>query len=491
MKILPIILCLNRRSLPFATNVHDGTASTTHFTRDHLSKIMHTAFDDDATLQQLHDGDRDKTKHDHDRQVLGKRRKEVILTKDDDSWQKIIQHGWVWSKRHHSHKHTSRRGDRRRNLRSDGPDGKSKNSSKISPFVVCSASEDQSGFQRQQEIAGKLKISDKHVQTVSNTMEESCFIVSSTPDAIESFQSEIDRDESDLPDDTSKGKKKKVKSGPLVDALKVPGGTVMGILEDKDWSPPKIESEADLKKLKKRKRINEFSYDNATEVVQFNVQRWSKSFMVELIPGGVPDESGIENVAIDIVEYVKDMAQVPPGAASSTSYLRSNNTDNSTLSAENAVSTREAFSLTATALNNDESSSNAMFSDRHSVWSAALSKGFEAPHGCQAMLDTLELRPLADQFEVVLHPPSQYMKPAAVESSAWNKHCALSLLIGISVHPLVQSVEVSQPIVLASIEGKTNPQWITQSGQYNHRPFFSMNLDGSGQGEFAGCGLCS
>jgi hypothetical protein len=487
MKILPIILCLNRPSLLFATNVHDGAASTTHVTRNHLSKIMHTAFDDDATLQQLHDGDRDRPKHDQDRQVLGMRRKEVILTPDDNSWERIIQHGWVWSKRHHNRKQTSRRGGRRRNLRSDGPDGKSKDAAKISPFVVCSASEGQSGFQRREEIAGKLKVSDKHVQTVSNTMEESCFIVSSTPDAIESFQSEIDREESDLPDDASKGKKMKVKSSPLVDALKVPGGTVIGILEDEDWSPPKIESEADLKKLKKRKRVNEFSYDNATEEIEFNVQRWSKSFMVELIPGSVPDEDGIDYVAIDIIEYIKDMAQVPPGPASTTSYLRGNNTDNSTLSADNPVSTREAFSLTATALNNDESSSNAMIPDRHSVWSTALKEGFEAPHGCQAMLDTLEIRPLGDQFEVVLHPPSQYMKPAAVESSAWNKHCALSLLIGISVHPSVQSVEVSQPIVLASIEGKTNPQWITQSGQYNHRPFFSVNLDGRGQGEF-GCG---
>ena len=487
MKLFPLILCLNIPSLPFAMYVHNNTVSTTHVTRDHISKIMHTAFDDDITLQLLHD-DRVKTRYGHDRQILEIRRKEIILTPDEDSWQKIIQHGWIWSKRHHIRKQTSRRGGRRRNLRSDVTDGGSKDASKISPFVVCSANEDQSGFQRGQEIVEKLGIPKKHVQTVSNTMEESCFIVSSTPAAMESFQSEIAREESALPEDKPKGK---VKLGPLVDALKVPGGTVMGILEDEDWSPPKIESEADLKKLNKRKRVNEFSYDNTTEVVEFNVQKWSKSFMVELVPGSVPDEVGIEDVGIDILEYVKDMAQIPPGTASSTSYLRSNNTDNSTLSAGYVISTREAFSLTATALNDDESSSNAMFSDRHSVWSTALSKGFEAPHGCQAMLDSLELRPIDGRFEVVLHPPSQFMKQAAVESSAWNKHCALSLLIGISVHPSVQSVEVSQPIVLASIEGKTNPQWITQSGQYNQRPFFSMNLDGNGQGELVRCDLCS
>jgi hypothetical protein len=479
--LLLLLLCLDHSSLPFAANAHNATASVLHITRDHFSKILHTVLDDDITLQQVHD-DHERTENGHDRQLLGTPSQEVILTQDDDAWQKIVQHGWVWSKRHHNLKQATQRGSRRRNLRSDLADGGSKDAPKISPFVICSASEDQSGFQRREEIISSLKIPIEHAQTVSNTMEESCFIVSSTAAAMESYQSEIAQAEADLPNETSK-KGKSLKLSPLLDALKVPGGTAIGILEDEDWSPPKIESEADLEKLKRRKRVNEFSYDNTTEVVDFNVRKWSKSFMVELIPGSVQDGVSIEDVALDIIEYVKDMAQVPPGASSSTAYLRSNNTENSTLTANSAISTREAFSLTATALKDEESSTNAMFPKGPSIWSTALSKGFEAPHGCQVLLDTLEVRPQSDLFEVVLHPPSQFMKQAAVDSSAWNKHCALSLLIGFSVHPSVQSIEVSKPIVMASIEGKTNPQWITQSGQYNHRPFFSMSLDGTGQGE--------
>jgi hypothetical protein len=297
----------------------------------------------------------------------------------------------------------------------------------------------------------------KHTQTVSNTTDESCYIVSSMAAAMESYQSEISQVKADLPNDTPKGKKK-IKFGLLVDALKVPGGAALGILEDKDWLAPKIKNKADLKKLKKHKRVNKFLYNNTTEVVDFNIQKWSKSFMVVSIPGKVQDGSSIEDVAIDIVEYVKDMAQVPSGAASSTSNLRSNNTENSTLTATSAVSTREAFLLTAMALNDDESSVNAMFPKGHSIWSTSLLKGFEAPHGCQVMLDTLEVQPQLDQFELVLNLPSQFMKQAAIKSSTWNKHCALSLPIGLSVHPSVQSIEVSKPIVLALIEGKTNPQ---------------------------------
>ena len=68
-----------------------------------------------------------------------------------------------------------------------------------------------------------------------------------------------------------------------------------------------------------------------------------------------------------------------------------------------------------------------------------------------------------------------------MESSAWNKQCVLSLIIGLSIQPMVQTIEIAQKLELASITGKTNPQWITQSGKINRRPFFDSGLDGSGQ----------
>ena len=151
---------------------------------------------------------------------------------------------------------------------------------------------------------------------------------------------------------------------------------------------------------------------------------------------------------------------------------------------------------------------------------------------------------------VILHPPSDYTDESAVESSALNRHCALSLVMALSTHPSVQTVEVGRPIVEATfsesstdaiyavggggnggmvaswphvdnyvepsaesveshaglgiaepgifsdgqdgarrslqssnspVEGKTNPQWITQSNVQNSRPFFDEGLDGTGQ----------
>jgi len=176
----------------------------------------------------------------------------------------------------------------------------------------------------------------------------------------------------------------------------------------------------------------------------------------------------IEAVAGDIVEYVKDMAMVPPGSSALSSYnLRTGGTimEGTRITEEASVSTREAFSLTATDMEGGGRGQQRKrtFHNPHSIWSTALSEGFEAPHGCQVMLDTLEVRPRSNvhvddedgadllEFEVVLHPPSQFMKQAAVDSSAFNKHCALSLLMGLAVHPSVQTVEVGQQIELASV----------------------------------------
>ena len=447
--LLLILCCLERISLLFATT-SDTNTSLTYITRNHFSQILHTALDD-----QLDDNDEDR------RLLFGTSSRDFIFTQQqqtEDAWLQILQHGWTWSKHQHDSDKLNARGGRNnrrhhRNLRSDDSaknihDGKSK----ISPFVICTSSDDESGFQRRQDIVSSLNIPLEHAQTVSNTMDESCFIVSSTASDMEAYQNEIitageayEPNVPKVPSSSSGGKEKKAKSvklGPLVDALKVPSGTIMGIFNDADWTPPKIESKEDLKKLKKHIRVNEFSYDNTTVEVEINVQKWSRSLMVQLIPGSSVDDD-LDDVAIDIVDYVKDMAQISPRGAD-TALKTINNTNSSTPVVDASVSIREAFSLTATAQEDD---------GKHSIWSTALKEGFEAPHGCQTMLDTIEVRTQSfDQFEVILYPPSQYMKQAAVESSAWNKHCAMSLLIGLSVHPYVQSVEVSKPIILASIE---------------------------------------
>ncbi len=371
------------------------------------------------------------------------------------SWRRMMQHGWNWSRRGHPAARKQARG--RCNLRADDVAAESDDGGGASdaPFVVCSNGPGQSGYQRRRDIAEELSIPMDHTQIVYNTDEESCFIVTSSATAMESYHSDLEQAHFDELDATHNNAtaSNSIRFGPLVDVLKLPKGTAANVLSNDDWAPPSIADFDELEAFSRRTVANEFSFDNSTEEVDVDIRKWSRSVMIELLPGSLEVDGSAEDVANGIVEYVKDMAQVSPdaggGGSSSSSYLRSNSV-NSRL--ETSVSTREAFSLTATDSNEDEY-------EGHNIWSDALANGFEAPHGCQVMLDTLEVRTRdssSSGFDVLLHPPSQFMKRAAVESSAWNKHCALSLLMGLAVHPSVQTAEVGQPVELASIDVRSN-----------------------------------
>jgi len=509
VKLLLLAICSGYPGPVLAVDVDnlldsDGRSTTTlhsssHFlTLDHVGRILHSALDDDDEGAQY-------TLHD-DRRL-----------QEDIQWQKIVQHGWEWSKRSSSQVRIGSRSSRR-NLRSDRTDDSRRlKIDHISPFIVCSSSQG-SGYQRREAIASSLNVTKENAQTISNTVDETCFIVTSSAEAMELYLSQIAQETNVTSDEEVVVDDAKLKLGPLVDALKVPKGTAAGILADESWSPPNITNLSDLDSMVEEIVTNEFSYENVTKKVKVDIRKWTRSIMIELLPGSVQEESKVDTVAKDIVEYVKIMAQIAPsnGTTSSTnssSFLRKLESTNdtsteSTIDIKPPLSIRESFSLTATAPLNDSENTDTPDTDKpegkaKDIWSNALKKGFEASHGCQVMLDTLEVRtrrepkpkpskekedndddkslPVMAAFEVILHPPSQILKEAAVQSSVWNKNCVLSLLMGFSVHPLVQSVEVSKPIVLASIGGVTNPQWITQSGEENHRPFFGAGLDGSGQ----------
>lgn len=64
-----------------------------------------------------------------------------------------------------------------------------------------------------------------------------------------------------------------------------------------------------------------------------------------------------------------------------------------------------------------------------------------------------------------------------VASTASNKHCVASLIMALSTHPLVLSVETEGPIEANDFES----QWITQSGTVNKRPLRDLGIDGSNQ----------
>ena len=525
VNLLPLLLCLEHPNLFTAGRVDANETPTTHaLSREHFSKILFTALDDDATLRHLHGSDYDY--NGNHRQLLG--HYEVNYEEEEASWQRMARHGWSWSRERHHLDATSGKGRKGRSLRSDSTRlGTNEESdtppSSMSPFIVCSTTPNQSGYQRRQSIISELRVLTEHTQIVYNTDEESCFIVTASADVMESYhnhllnqqhteghptvehqtrqhdsddsRTEVDSIETDSSIDADKAEaspRSEITIGPLFDVLKLPRGSAMNILSDDHWSPPPIASVADLAAASARLVTNEFSYDNSTEEVNVDVRKWRRTLNVDLLPGAFDAEESAEELVEKIVEYVKDMAMVAPGIhgaslSSSSSYLRSNTDDTLApkMDTSTFVSTREAFSLTATDAptfpsqdENDDKLNKHLFRNPHNMWSNALKNGFEASHGCQVMLDTLEVRTrvedenvaaqqkddsdedvesssttpsssVAAGFEVILHPPSQFMKNAAVESSAWNKHCVLSLMIGLSIHPYVQTVEVGHQVELA------------------------------------------
>ena len=62
-------------------------------------------------------------------------------------------------------------------------------------------------------------------------------------------------------------------------------------------------------------------------------------------------------------------------------------------------------------------------------------------------------------------------------SSASNNNCVASLIMGLSTHPLVLSVESEGPILTNDFEA----QWITQSGTEGKRPLRDIGIDGTNQ----------
>jgi hypothetical protein len=387
-----------------------------------------------------------------------------------------MQHGWAAAKDHH----------RQRLLRSEYSSHhasieETTTAHKIDhPFLLCSSYPDQSGYLRLQRIISTFNTTITNAQTVYNTDETSCFVIVTTTDAVEeAFGEYMETGE------TRDSRMEHVTFGPLVDVLKFAAGTPSSILDDAAWSNSVVNTKPSLRS----------GVVNATNEQQ--QQNWTRSFMVDLIPGSLSgsntDHGSIENLAEEIINFVSTMAYVKPMPVkqemNTTKLAMLRYTDMGEI-LSTPPSTREAFSLTSSTVDIDDMKSR---SSSINIWSNALENGFESEHGCVNMFDLIEIRPrgyvdgnTSDEsvsvvgFELILNAPQDVNKQD-VNSSAWNKHCALSLIIGLSVHPLVQTIEISRTLELASVIGKSNPQWITQSASFNSRPFFDKGLDGSGQ----------
>ena len=378
--------------------------------REHFSRLLRTAFDDEVTLNHL------------DRRLL----------QESDVWLETLNFGVWWTQQSSHH----------RALRPDTTDSEPNH-----PFVLCSQARKKSGNERLRLLAQSLGISVERSQTVSNTDEESCFMVSVTSSTIQTAYEETEMSNSSLT--------------PLVDVMKIASGGVSYILDDTEWQP--TAASAGGEELSKTTHV--------------------ASLMVDLIPSDEVSAVAATQILNDVIAMIQASNSIL-----SSSNLRSFN-NNPQLS--NIVSIRDAFSLTSSMHSNNNNKHLRSLADNNSVWSEALLSGFEASHGCKNMFDLIQVRERGaiDGFELLLNAAADTVEN---DGTVWNKSCVISLIIALSVNSAVLSVEVGRPLETSSFEetsstarklaeGITNPQWIIQSGIVDQRPFFDHNLDGRGQ----------
>ena len=479
--ILLLSLCTTNAAAQVSSSKNENTIHHTFnkdvlISRNHFSAILATALDDEVTWQHVTHYNNEnhskknlrgrKNSNNNERRTADQiQHQESEENNDefseDEAWQLMIQHGWQLSssRSHQQHRHLRPDNYTAATSSREYPHLEEKDEIILYPYLFCSQFENHSGYQRLQRIANALQADLTKTQTTSNTDEKSCFIVPTTADAIEKSYQESDENLAN------------VTFGPLVDILKVAANTPYAILGE-SWSSS---ASKNVNAIRSSLKSN-----STTAVAQ---EGWKQSILVDLIPGGID-----LSYAHQILSDVKSMAQSGQSNAApfTSSKLRSSSVTNPNDSpAKGMNSTREAFSLTST-LNAKNTQHKRLFRNRFNIWSQALAHGFEESHGCNDMFEMLQMRPRGEVvtddstsisgLELILTASSEE------EGSALNRNCALSLVIGLSVHQSVQTIEVSQKLELATaVEGKSNPQWITQSGNVDRRPFFDKGLDGTGQ----------
>lgn len=139
---------------------------------------------------------------------------------------------------------------------------------------------------------------------------------------------------------------------------------------------------------------------------------------------------------------------------------------------------------------------------RDHQWSRSLEYGLEAVHGCENMFKTLDIKIHYDNqgFDIILNPKTRFdsihndgievsekeenksdanaLNQCGIECTASNKHCVISLIMGLSTHPMVLSIESGVgPVVSNDYES----QWITQTKVLGSRPLSNIGINGENQ----------
>ena len=423
------------------------------------------------------DGSIDETEKHKDPRLRGRYLMDQdVSSKVQDVWDSVIQHGWDMAYSLNDHFPHMNRSLQKESL----------HELMTAPYLICShSSKRSSGFQRLQTLLDDVNVHLGDSIVVRNDPNRTCYHVSlKIEDALEVRKSSRSNSDGDY-----------YSILPMTDVMKIQFDT-MNLISNESWVVPSVQSDDD----------------------------WERILRVGLSAGqrfDLDQDDTVIEVAKRIIEDVRSKAR---SGAPSRRERRLQAKETMAKDTVSSVSIVDLFSLTSSNTKQSSKARGLRRSDKNiqgMYWSRALELGLEADHSCEAMFQNLELNAHFDNqgFDIVLNPiikkkndqddeenngieleekndgieleekkndgietqditcedPAQCIK--GIESSATNKHCVSSLVIALSTHPSVLSIESEGPI----LENDYEAQWITQSKQVGERPLRDIGVDGSNQ----------
>jgi hypothetical protein len=397
--------------------------------------------------------------------------KEQVSPKAQDLWNKVLQHGWDMSqttiftnnKHHHYYREL-----RKWNLILEEVD----TNASTYPFLVCSHSslENKTGFQRLEPMLKRTGALFEDSSVVFNGPKKTCFHISLTQIASQEIRESMQLQDSNADEYYT--------IAPMTDLMKIQVDTMKQISDDA-WTVPKVSSPTnDWERLIRvgfsaghRKFLNDLSSEVEVKTVAYDIFNDIKSLG---LAGALNRRRRLEEGKNPINKYSKSLSNM-----FSLSNSRNSNVEVGYLRRNSSIQTPTR---------------------RVSDWRSAFQLGLEADHSCQTMFDNLDVSAHYGNkgFDIILNPSNSdgienelnRRRKSEIEDdgiegqcriadcSASNKHCVASLVMALSIHPLVLSIEAEGPVMSSDYES----QVITQSGKEGKRPLKDvLGIDGRNQ----------
>ena len=372
----------------------------------------------------------------------------------DSIWSGLVQHGWDMAASTTSNDdiEVDEVGERS-NAHTEAAEEKQ------SSFLVCARGGNMSGYERLKPVLEGFGVDISATMVVSNLQHESCRFVTTAASKALSLSG-------------------KVVDGltfaiiPVFDMMKISLGTIDEVSSER-WAIPPSSSNNNraLAVLSNGTLQDENSND------------WDRSIMVGLAPGvGGKSDLECETIAGAIIADVKVMAEeglrrrrrLLQGSSSTTSSV--NLRGGTKQIPSSGLSVSDAFSATSARFDNPNR--RHLLDSTSGVWSRAIERGLESHHMCASMFDDIDIRLRHGNkgFEYILNPMNTISDDD--ESSASNTNCVISFIAALSTHPYVVTVESNGEV---TSDSNTNAQWITQTFEEGHTPFFDAGITGEGE----------